>query len=47
MAGSKMLTHCKCGGCGATFNGKTGKSNTGWIIVYILVIIAAILIAIN
>jgi transposase-like protein len=48
--GSKILTHCKCGDCGATFNGKTGKSNTAGIIIYTLVvavIIGAIVMAID
>lgn len=35
--GPKMLNHVKCGNCGAKYNGKTGGSNTGGILVYTVV----------
>jgi len=36
--GSKILTHVKCGDCGATYNGKTGTSNLGFIALYALLL---------
>lgn len=44
--GPRLLHHTKCDTCGATFNGKTGKSNTNGIIIYNLVLIGIICIAI-
>jgi transposase-like protein len=35
--GPALLTHVKCQGCGTQFNGKTGRSNTSAIAVYIFV----------
>jgi len=35
--GPSLFCHCKCHSCGATFNGKTGQSNTGAITVYVAV----------
>ena len=35
--GPSMLTHVRCESCGAAFNGKTGKSNTIGIVVYMIV----------
>lgn len=32
--GPRLLTHVKCGACGAGYNGKTGRSNTTAIVVY-------------
>lgn len=34
--GPSLFCHCKCGRCGATFNGKTGKSNDTAIAVYLV-----------
>jgi transposase-like protein len=36
--GPSMLTHVKCRDCQATFNGKTGESNTRGIVIYSLVV---------
>ncbi len=36
--GPSLLTHVKCGDCGTTYNGKTGKSNTTGIIIYSVVV---------
>ncbi len=33
--GPKMFNHTKCLGCGAKYNGKTGKSNTMPIAIYV------------
>jgi len=35
--GPKMLNHVKCSNCGTKYNGKTGGSNTGGIVVYTIV----------
>src|SRR5262249_25800584 len=35
--GPAMLTHVKCGRCGTTYNGNTGKSNNTVILIYLLV----------
>ena len=35
--GPKLLTHVKCAQCGATYNGKTGNSNTTGIIIYLAI----------
>jgi transposase-like protein len=40
LVGPRLLTHVKCQDCGTTYNGKTGRSNTGAIIVYTLVLLA-------
>ena len=48
--GPALISHVKCEDCGTTFNGKTGKSNTGAIIIYSVVtgvIALAIIIALN
>jgi len=41
-----MLSHVKCENCGTKYNGKTGRSNTGGIVVYTIVtgVIAFILL---
>jgi transposase-like protein len=36
MIGPRLLNHVKCQDCKATFNGKTGKSNTGAITIYLV-----------
>lgn len=36
--GPKMLSHVKCTGCGNAYNGKTGQSNTGGIVVYTVIV---------
>jgi hypothetical protein len=38
--GPKLLTHVKCAQCGSKYNGKTGKSNMGAIIIYTVVLFA-------
>ncbi len=43
MLGPAMLTHVKCGGCGTAYNGKTGRSNTGGILVYTAVSLALVI----
>ena len=44
--GPRMLSHVKCENCGTKYNGKTGRSNTGGIVVYRIVtgVIAFILL---
>lgn len=37
--GPKMFSHVKCATCGATFNGKTGRSNNTAIAIYIAVVL--------
>jgi len=37
MIGPRVLNHVRCLDCKATFNGKTGKSNTRAIALYLLV----------
>jgi transposase-like protein len=36
--GPYLLNHVKCEDCGATYNGKTGKSNKAPIIIYQVVV---------
>ena len=36
--GPRLLNHVKCQSCGKTFNGKSGKDNTGGIVVYSVVV---------
>ena len=36
--GPKLLKHVKCSGCGLTYNGKSGQSNTTNIVIYSVVI---------
>ena len=36
--GPKLFKHVKCRGCGTTYNGKTGQSNTTNIIIYSVVV---------
>lgn len=38
LIGAKLLNHVECVACGARFNGKTGRSNTGAIALYSIVI---------
>jgi hypothetical protein len=35
--GPKLFSHVRCSSCGATFNGKTGKSNNTPIAIYLIV----------
>ena len=35
--GPSMFTHVKCNNCKTQYNGKTGKSNTNNIIIYLVV----------
>ena len=35
--GPALLTHVRCQGCGTQFNGKTGRSNSSAIAVYLVV----------
>jgi rubredoxin len=44
--GPSLLKHVKCNGCGLTYNGKSGQSNTTSIVIY-SVIVAAIFFAIG
>ena len=37
MLGPRIFSHVKCNGCGMTYNGKTGQSNSTKIIVYVIV----------
>lgn len=34
--GPALLTHVRCQGCGTRYNGKTGRSNTGAIAVFLI-----------
>lgn len=47
LLGPKLLTHVKCAGCGATYNGKTGQSNTSAIVIYsvVVMVIAIVIVA--
>ncbi len=36
--GPRLLNHVKCNTCGATYNGKTGESNTIGIAIYTIVV---------
>jgi hypothetical protein len=38
MIGPRMLKHVKCHGCGMTYNGKSGQSNTTNIVIYSVVL---------
>ncbi|MEW6212576.1 MAG: hypothetical protein AB1631_29895 [Acidobacteriota bacterium] len=40
LIGPRLLNHVKCNRCGATYNGKTGQSNTTGIIIYTVVLLA-------
>lgn len=35
--GPALLTHVRCQGCGTQYNGKTGRSNTAAIAVFLVV----------
>jgi hypothetical protein len=37
--GPRLLNHVRCDQCGTTYNGKTGKSNLGAIVVYQIVLL--------
>jgi transposase-like protein len=39
--GPKLLNHVKCDRCGYTYNGKTGRSNTTAIAIYMVILMAA------
>ena len=45
LVGPAMFNHCKCARCAATFNGKTGASNTTAIAVYVIVTMIVVLAA--
>jgi hypothetical protein len=36
--GPRLLKHVKCNGCGTTYNGKSGQSNTTNIVVYSVIL---------
>jgi len=36
--GPALLSHVQCQECRATFNGQTGQSNTGRIVIYSVVV---------
>jgi hypothetical protein len=38
--GPKLLTHVKCSQCGTTYNGKTGRSNSTAITLYLVISVA-------
>ena len=38
MLGPRLLKHVKCNGCGLTYNGKSGQSNTTNIVIYSVVL---------
>lgn len=41
--GPRLLTHVKCGACGVTYNGKTGRSNNGAIAAYIVIVYVVVI----
>jgi hypothetical protein len=36
--GPRLLKHVKCSGCGLTYNGKSGQSNTTNIVIYSVIV---------
>jgi hypothetical protein len=36
MFGAKLFNHCECPSCRARFNGRTGRSNTTAIAIYMV-----------
>lgn len=38
LLGPRLLKHVKCNGCGLTYNGKSGQSNTTNIVIYSVVL---------
>lgn len=38
LIGPRLFKHVKCNGCGMTYNGKTGQSNTTNIVIYSVVL---------
>ena len=42
VVGPKILSHVKCGLCGAQYNGKTGKDNTTGITIYSVIVFAIV-----
>ena len=36
--GPRLLKHVKCNGCGLTYNGKSGQSNTTNIVIYSVIL---------
>ena len=38
MLGPRLLKHVKCNGCGMTYNGKSGQSNTTNIVIYSVIL---------
>ena len=44
LIGPRLFTHVKCNSCRTTYNGKTGKSNSGKIAIYFLVILAIVIL---
>lgn len=44
LIGPRMLSHVKCRGCGTTYNGKSGKSNTTGIVIYSVVVFGIVLV---
>jgi len=47
IVGPKLLTHVRCGQCRATYNGKTGASNTTGIVIYFVVTMLIAVIALG
>ena len=43
--GPRMFHHVKCEACGATYNGRTGKSNNHAIAMYVLVTFTIVAVA--
>lgn len=42
--GPRILSHVKCRRCGLQFNGRTGQSNTNWIIAYTAVCLTVVFV---
>lgn len=38
LIGPRLFNHVKCAGCGYAYNGKTGRSNTTSIVLYMVII---------
>ncbi|HEX8844963.1 MAG TPA: hypothetical protein VF791_09985 [Pyrinomonadaceae bacterium] len=48
LIGPRLFSHVKCRGCGTTYNGKSGKSNTTAITLYLVIpfVIALVIVVI-
>ena len=42
--GPRLINHVKCGACGVTYNGKTGRSNNRSIAAYLIIVNAVAIV---